>query len=409
MIKKAGILFFFFVFFSSFIFGNTQNQENSLFQEEGQEKTLSLEEQRVLQEQTVLENIETFKYSTHNTKRQEAMDFIFDNLNIARSFLYDELVISENDDLILANIFLILSYDEKPINLDKILDSLEIQSQKIRYLQRVLNFLYANHLETCIYKIKGYFLSSSFHLKNMAIAVMQENAHPSFKSLLWKELQKETNPWFLEKILKALAFYSFNLKEAEFFLKMTKNPSQGVREGAVENLKNHPDLWPLVKTRLKKSDNIFEKQSLLELVRVWEPLPEIILTLLELGEDQSLWDFILECFLFWGKKEFKNFNLLPNFYQSSSNLLQKFTLLASGMLYSTALKEGQEEIFLWYEKLLHSKIKEPFRYEIYKIFAKNSHTISETCLVELKNNFFKGESFRNQKLIQQILDLNLKI
>ena len=147
------------------------------------------------------------------------MNFIFDNLDIARPFLYDELIISENDDFVLANIFLILSYDEEPIDLDKILDSLEIQNQKVRYLQRVLNFLYANHLESCLYKIKGYFLSSSFHLKNMAIAVMQENTHPVFQSLLWEGLQKESNPWFLEKILKALSFYSFSLKEAEFFLK----------------------------------------------------------------------------------------------------------------------------------------------------------------------------------------------
>lgn len=372
-----------------------------------EETVLSAEEQRALIEQQVLEKLEAFKYAASASDRQQALDFLFDHMAEARSFLYDELIIEENEDLILANVLMLLSYDSEPLNLSRLLDSLEIQKKKTRYLEDALSYLFQQDPENTVKILKIYFFSGDFNRKKISLEIMEKNSGPAFRSFLLENFNKEPEPYFQEKILQTLLKYDLSEKETRIFFISLQSPFLGVRNAGVQLLTKFPDFFNEVRLRLEDSENLFEKQSLLFLLAQWSPDAKKMNLALEAAKNPELLDSVLECFLFWGRYQPGDISSLTEFYDQEPDF-RLVALAASRMLYSGAEEPLQKQLLQWYQRFFSQNPGEALRYEVYKILARFPRNLPSDFILDLKTRQFRKESFRNRKLIRQILDLSLE-
>lgn len=366
----------------------------------------------VIDKDKIYDHIELLKYSESPREKQLAQNYLFDNFEQSRKYIYQELLNTENLDAPLANLFFILFNAEEKLDVQIIQKSARIHLDKQNYMYYLFSYYLLDNQKDFSKELLYEMLKPGESLEDLsrnmtALKIIRFKKLGDYKAALMTKLLGEESFLLQEEVLKTLASLSLEDEEIKRVVLYLGSLDEGVRGAAVSVVAQYPTLLPYLKEVFEESDDFFEKLSIIESIMSFSELGADFF-LISLLEEDVYQDKILEAFLTRKSQNVKVVERLIGIYQDQDKVDLRQTIIRLLTYTFATLEEPGRKKILDFMRALLRKEKELDDRILYEVYSGIFHIrYMEPKLREfLSQSERKKTSWRVKKMIRQILDLN---
>ncbi|HOM39115.1 MAG TPA: hypothetical protein PK663_08625 [Spirochaetota bacterium] len=292
------------------------------------------------------ESIYNLKYSQDFFKKRDALNYIFDNIDKAKSIIEDTLE-EEDDDILIANLVQLIDISEKnftPELIDKLIKRCKNKPSFVynilKYFNNRKDYERIDTIFNNVFKEKN-----NLEAKYSVLMFIKENNFQKYKELLIDYLLKTKSFFLSQEIINTLAALKIENQELIKMIQFLGSIDEGVRNSAVNLFGQYPELAAVLIKEFDNSNDFFFKDSIIKTLAYYDSNEEVLSFFLDNLEDNLYQKSIIMGLISFKIDKAEIINKLIDFYNNSDITVKSIIMNVFSLKYNNSSDDTKYIIF----------------------------------------------------------------